>query len=162
MVSRKDFLVVTTKYISAFFALALGAGCSFFSSQSSNYCEDAPNNNCMDQLDARSDGPATGCKAAPDKCTGATAVCDPVADVCVECLPGSAAACVGVEPVCSADNTCRGCTAHSECASAVCLPDGSCAAESDVAYVDGTAGAGAACTLAAPCRSEERRVGKEC
>ena len=144
---------MTTKYISAVFVLTLGAGCSFFSSQSSNYCEGAPNNNCMDLVDAAIDGPPTGCVATPSICTGATAVCNPAADVCVECLPGSAAACTGAEPVCGGDNTCRSCTAHSECASAVCLPDGSCAAESDVAYVDGTTGAGTTCTQAAPCKT---------
>ncbi|MBP9086302.1 MAG: hypothetical protein KBG15_09285, partial [Kofleriaceae bacterium] len=104
MVSRKDFLVMTTKYISAVMVLTLGAGCSFFSSQSSNFCDGAPNNNCMDLVDAALDGPPTGCKAEPSKCTGATAVCDTVGDVCVECLPTAAAACLGAEPVCGADH----------------------------------------------------------
>ena len=102
-------------------------------------------------VDAPVDGPPTGCVADPGKCTGATLVCEPGADVCVECLPGSAAACVGMEPVCSDTNMCRGCTEHSECASAVCLPDGSCAAETDVAYVTGGSGTGTTCTKAAPC-----------
>ncbi len=102
---------------------------------------------------------ATGCKAAPDKCTGNTPACDMVADKCVECTIASHDLCTGVEPVCGADETCRGCTAHSECMSEVCLPDGSCAAEGDVAYVNGTAGAGAACTKAAPCKTMTAAVG---
>ena len=143
----------TTKYISAAFAMILGAGCSFFGSQSANYCDDAAFNNCMNLVDAPIDGPSTGCVADPGKCTGATLVCEPGADVCVECTTANAAACVGMEPVCGMDNSCRGCTEHSECASAVCLPDGSCAAESDVAYVDGGVGAGTTCTKAAPCKT---------
>ena len=104
-------------------------------------------------VDAPIDGPPTGCVADPGKCTVGTLVCEPVEDVCVECLPGSAAACVGMEPVCSDTNMCRGCTEHSECASAVCLPDGSCAAEAEVAYVNGGNGMGTTCTKTAPCKT---------
>ncbi len=56
-------------------------------------------NNPAVAADAALDGPPTGCKAEPSKCTGATAVCDTVGDVCVECLPTAAAACLGAEPV---------------------------------------------------------------
>ena len=102
-------------------------------------------------VDAPVDGPPTGCVADPGKCTVGTLVCEPVKDVCVECTAANAAACMGMEPVCGMDNSCRGCTEHSECASAVCLPDGSCAAETDVAYVTGGSGTGTTCTKAAPC-----------
>lgn len=145
----------TTKYISAACAMVLGASCG---SQSANYCEDAPFHNCMNQVDAAPDAP-TGCKAAPDKCTGTTPACDMVADKCVECTTASHALCTGLEPVCGGDATCRGCTTHSECTSEVCMPDGSCAAEGDVAYVNGTAGAGTACTKAAPCKTLTAAVG---
>ncbi len=119
----------------------------------SNYCGDAPHTNCKDLVDAPIDGPPTGCKATPAICTGATPACDMVADTCVECTTTSKDLCIGVEPVCGSEKTCRGCTAHSECASEVCLPDGSCAVEGDVAYVDGTSGAGVTCTKNAPCKT---------
>lgn len=141
-----------TKYALAFFALQLGSGCGIFFAEESNYCSDALNHNCMNQIDAPLDA-ATGCKAAPDKCTGATPACDMMADKCVECTTASHDLCTGVEPVCGADETCRGCTTHSDCTSEVCLPDGSCAAEGDVAYVNGGTGTGAACTKAAPCKT---------
>ena len=144
---------LTTKYISAAFAMVLGAGCSFLGSQSANYCDDAAFDNCMNLVDAPIDGPPMGCVADPAKCTGATLVCEPVADVCVECTAASAAACVGMAPVCGMDNSCRGCTAHTECGSEVCLPDGSCAAEAEVAYVNGGNGMGTTCTKTAPCKT---------
>ena len=136
--------------------LAAVGGCDH---SNANYCEGKLNNDC------RSDGgvgPIRGCKAAPEKCVGATLVCDEVNDVCVECTTTNAAACVNVEPVCGADNSCRGCTAHSECTSEVCLPDGSCALASDVAYVDGTGGTDATnsmCEKAAPCKTVTMAVG---
>jgi hypothetical protein len=70
---------------------------------------------------------------------------------CVECTPGEATACESTEPVCGDDNACRGCTSHAECSSSsnVCLPDGSCAAETEVAYVE--AGASGTCDKASPC-----------
>ncbi len=93
----------------------------------------------------------TGCKAEPTKCVGAMPVCDTVMDKCVECTATSHDLCVGMAPVCGADESCRGCTQHSECASEVCLPDGSCAVNTDVAYVKGATGSGSACTQVAPC-----------
>lgn len=64
------------------------------------------------------------------------------------CVP----ACSGNTPVCGIDNTCQACTMHSQCDSNVCRPDGSCSAESAVAYVD-PSGKGASCTKAMPCSS---------
>lgn len=137
-------------YSNVFFLAVLSLlGCEHVNS---NYCEGAPHTNCKDLVDAPIDGPPTGCKAMPSLCTGATPACDMVADKCVECTVASHDLCTGVEPVCGTDQACRGCTAHSECASEVCLPDGSCAAEGDVAYVSG-AGSGTACTKAAPCKT---------
>ncbi len=137
----KSTIVLVTSVI-----FATVGGCDH---SNANYCKGETNNDCRFAVD----GPPKGCVATPSKCTGATAVCDMAADTCVECTAASAAACVGVAPVCGADHSCRGCTAHSECASAVCLPDGSCAAAADVAYVDGSTGAGTTCTLAAPCKT---------
>ena len=120
--------------------------------QASNYCEDAPFHNCQDLIDAPIDAP-TSCSSNAS-CTAPLGVCDVTGSkTCVECTATDSAACVGVEPVCGVDQACRACTAHSECTSDVCLPDGSCAAEGDVAYVNGSAGTGSACTKAAPCKT---------
>ncbi|HPH64299.1 MAG TPA: right-handed parallel beta-helix repeat-containing protein [Kofleriaceae bacterium] len=117
----------------------------------SNYCEEAPNHNCKDLVDAPIDAASCSSNAS---CMAPLGVCDVAGSrTCVECTATDHAACVGVEPVCGADQTCHACKAHSECASEVCLPDGSCAAEGDVAYVDGGAGAGVACTKGAPCKT---------
>lgn len=136
--NRKHFLV--------FVAVGL-LGCERVHS---NYCEGAPNHNCKDMVDAPIDAAACSSNAS---CSAPLGVCDVAGSkTCVECTATDHAACVGVEPVCGADQTCHACKAHSECASEVCLPDGSCAAEGDVAYVDG-AGTGTACTRGAPCKT---------
>ncbi len=143
-------------YSNVFFLAVLSLlGCEHVNS---NYCEGAPHSNCKDLVDAPIDGPPTGCKAMPSLCTGTTPACDMVADKCVECTVASHDLCTGAEPVCGTEQACRGCTTHSECASEVCLPDGSCAAEGDVAYVSG-AGSGTACTKAAPCKTITTAVG---
>jgi hypothetical protein len=105
-----------------------------------------------DQSPTPSDCPAPdsppGC-TADEQCPGQ--VCDVPSRTCVQCTASSAAACTDATPVCDGDDhTCRPCTAHSECASNACLPDGSCAAEDQVAYVT-TNGASTDCTHAAPC-----------
>jgi Right handed beta helix region len=73
---------------------------------------------------------------------------------CVQCVPGDAAACVGKTPVCGDAFECRPCQAHADCASNACLPDGSCGTAEQVIYLS-QAGAGTACTKAAPCSSFE-------
>jgi hypothetical protein len=52
---------------------------------------------------------------------------------------------------------------HSECASGVCGADGSCVAESQIAYVDVTGSQAADCSMATPCSTVTRalQVGKE-
>jgi hypothetical protein len=70
--------------------------------------------------------------------------------ICVQCTPADATSCAATTPVCGTDNLCRPCGKHSECSSAVCFADGSCALESSVAYVTPT-GMGTACSKAAPC-----------
>jgi hypothetical protein len=89
----------------------------------------------------------TDCTATP-----ATAVCDTGTGRCVECDAASAqtTACDGDTPVCADTDMCRRCTSHTECASEVCLPDGSCGTEDEVAYVAPT-GSGSACTKQSPC-----------
>jgi hypothetical protein len=107
-----------------------------------------------DQSPTPSDCPAPdsppGC-TADEQCPGQ--VCDVPSRTCVQCTATSAAACTAATPVCDADDhTCRACTAHSECASNACLPDGTCAAEDQVAYVT-TNGQSTDCTHTAPCAS---------
>ena len=70
---------------------------------------------------------------------------------CVQCTTDDSSACVGGTPVC-VSNTCQKCTAHAQCASDVCLPDGSCAdpALDQVAYVK-VNGTGMVCSQLSPC-----------
>jgi hypothetical protein len=139
--------------------------------QNDNYCADAPHTNCMNIVDAPSDGHCmndqqcapnicdlTGsmmcvqCTSSrTEACTAATPACGPN-NMCVQCTSSKPEACIATTPVCSTDNTCRGCRSHSECSSNVCLADGSCAAEASVAYVAPTpAGSGNTCGKLTPC-----------
>lgn len=96
-------------------------------------------------------GLGTECEANAE-CSAQAPVCDANGSgTCVQCLPSVPESCGGSTPVCGMDNACHACSAHADCASDACLPDGSCAAEEDVVYVrQGGAGAGA-CTQSAPC-----------
>jgi Periplasmic copper-binding protein (NosD) len=123
--------------------LTTPTGC-FLYRDDSLYCADQPNNTCV---------------AAPlactsnEQCLAPTGVCDlDGSQSCVQCTPSQASACVGAAPVCGSDHACRACSAHSDCASAACLPDGACGSDVNVAYVD-PAGTGTACSKAAPCKS---------
>lgn len=146
------------------------------------YCEDRVGHNC-DAPPAVVDG-QEGC-VTNEQCTspGAT-VCDTTASVCVECTGDQAAACTGGKPVCSGtktcvqctpeqnaactgttpvcgmNNQCQKCSAHAQCSSSACLIDGSCANQTDVAYVappplgsDNTA-----CTKVTPCTSVSKAL----
>src|SRR5262249_3225128 len=82
--------------------------------------------------------------------------CDRIVNDRCEDLPGdgggscaSRAGCAGASGVCG--STCRPCVAHTDCASKACLPDGSCAAEADVAYVEAAAPDTMLCSRADPC-----------
>lgn len=113
-----------------------------------NYCEGNPGpNNCDLMWDAANEGCTSN-----QQCSGATPVCD-VEDTktCVQCTATQADACSGMTPVCSADNTCEACTMHAQCASGACLPDGSCAEGSNVAYVDAAGTDNTTCSEAMPC-----------
>lgn len=116
------------------------------------YCEGQPNNYCPDG--------AVLCHGDAD-CPSAEPVCHlPGAGrgVCVQCTPASTSACAGLTPVCGEELACRGCRAHPECASAACLPDGSCAADDTVAYLAAGGSDAATCTQSAPCRSFARAL----
>lgn len=97
----------------------------------------------------RPEGPDCDSNAA---CTAPTGVCNLSSGTCVECTPSESTACVDKKPVCGADYTCQPCSLHSQCASNVCLPDGSCSTETNntIAYVK-EGGTGTTCTKAAPC-----------
>jgi hypothetical protein len=127
-------------------------------------------------------GPCTSSDACADDaapyCTGAkpaemacTATCDDDA-VCAEvdasagyCNAGACAACGldddrgcgGTAPVCddaTGAATCRACATDDECASGVCLADGSCADEARVSYVVPAPAPDATCASDAPCGLE--------
>jgi parallel beta helix pectate lyase-like protein len=110
------------------------------------FCENAPHHNCL-ALDA-----PKGCTVDRD-CTAPTAVCDVGATMtCVECTTAEHDACIGNQPVCGNDHTCRSCTAHAECPmSLACLPDGSCGTDANVAYVDPSGTDNNVCSYAMPC-----------
>ena len=116
--------------------------------QQPNYCATAPDHNCMELPPSAPDA-SISC-SADNECEG-TLVCDVSGSKkCVQCTASKSMACTGVNPVCGSDNSCHTCTTHEQCKTNVCLPDGSCAMEADVAYV--TAGAnGTNCTKDEPC-----------
>lgn len=138
------------KFSILFLASALLATVGGCDHSNANYCAGKFNDDC------RSDGGTgvTGCVAAPDKCTGATPVCDTAMDVCVACLENNkeASSCPAAAPVCSSQ-TCGGCTADAQCDSGVCRADGTCSAANTVVYVS-PMGNGTACTADVPCSLE--------
>lgn len=86
-------------------------------------------------------------------CMSTTGVCDRAGSMmCVQCLaPDQISACRDATPVCGTNHACRACSTHTECPlSDACLPDGSCAATDQVAYVQ-AGGTGLACTKQQPC-----------
>jgi hypothetical protein len=65
--------------------------------------------------------------------------------------------CEGRAPICD-DGACRACKSHDECASGICMDDGRCANESDVAYVQSAGSATSECTRLSPCDSIGRAL----
>ncbi|MEJ7599243.1 MAG: choice-of-anchor Q domain-containing protein [Kofleriaceae bacterium] len=137
-------------------AVGVAVGLAVTGCKNENYCEGNPNNDCR-LHDA--DGPQA-CTGNQDCAGGQTPVCDVTGSMtCVECLPNQADACSGTTPACGNDHACRGCTAHAECASSdVCLPDGSCADEGTVAYVDPEGTDNSNCTNATPCTKVDKAL----
>src|SRR5262249_3760003 len=124
-------------------AIALVAACE---RNNANYCADHPDHNCNEPID----GANNACTAV--SCT--SGVCDTTSGMCVQCTANQAAACQGTTPICGANDACRGCQLHSECTSMACLPDGSCADGTAVAYVASVAQGGTVnpdCTQGTPC-----------
>ena len=105
------------------------AGCKV---SNPHYCPDQPNNLCTP------DGMMQTKCESPDECTNQDEpVCKLPAGVCVQCTADEAGACMGTTPICNdGTNQCEACDAHTDCPSGVCMADGSCANENDVAYVE--------------------------
>lgn len=87
-------------------------------------------------------------------CSAPAPLCDLTTSMCVECLVASDCP---VERSLCVSGVCRACAEDDECASAVCMPDGSCADPARVLYSD-AAGTGD-CARATPC-SLDAAVGK--
>lgn len=83
-------------------------------------------------------------------CAEPTPLCKADTGMCVECSPSVPDSCGGKKPICGSDFSCQPCTAHNQCASNVCLPDGSCSDGRDVAFVQQDA-VGTTCVKADPC-----------
>jgi hypothetical protein len=130
-----------------FAALGLLAGLA--ACKNPHYCAGNPNDDC--RLDGGGSS-AQACGSDSDCTTAGTMVCDVAGSKqCVACTTSEAGACMAMTPVCGSDDTCRACAAHSECASAACLPDGSCGDASNVAYVAEGATDNATCDQMHPC-----------
>ncbi len=96
------------------------------------------------------DGPGGGACNTSDDCDAPTPACDTVNNTCVECVLDTACT-VSTRPVCSDSHTCGACRDNVDCTdSMTCMPDGSCAAMDQVAYVASN-GTGNECTRAVPC-----------
>jgi len=118
------------------------------------YCAGHPGDpTCPDGI------PAMSCTSNA-QCMAPTAVCDGTGTrTCVQCTTSEPAACAGVTPVCGPDHTCQGCTAHTQCGSNACLPDGSCGDDGQVAYVANPGGTdNASCTKAMPCTKLQKAL----
>lgn len=159
--------------------VAAAAGCSSILGDKLNptYCAAHPTDpdchtlvpdagGCMSSAQCSSPTPACAldtmtcvqCTAADHgACMGSTPVCATDTMSCVQCTATEHDACTGTTPVCGSDTACRKCSAHSECSSSACLPDGSCGDDTNVAYVD-PAGMGTMCTKAAPCKKASDAV----
>jgi hypothetical protein len=131
--------------------LVIAAGLAFTACHNPNYCPGNPDNNCNETpVDAKPDTmEALDCVAMG--CEGGQ-VCDTATRACVACTDSNPGTCAGTSPVCHQE-TCHACIANAECASSdACMPDGSCAATADVAYVKANGGAdNATCDQAHPC-----------
>lgn len=128
----------------------LALGCS---QKSATYCLDHRDDtaNCAAVDGGVDDGPMP-CTTDNQCLLVAAPVCELTNLVCVQCTADNHAACKDATPACDVTtNRCEGCTSHAQCASNTCLPDGSCAAEADVAYVQMNGNADPACTHAQPC-----------
>lgn len=137
MVLRRATVVLVSSAIAVF-----AGGCQ---TENPNYCPTHPE-------DLTCPGHDAGKQCTDDtQCLAPTAVCDKdMTKICVQCTPMEAGACTGPKPACI-ENMCHGCTAHDQCTSGACLPDGSCGNDTNVAYVDPAGTDNAMCTKQMPC-----------
>lgn len=138
-------------------ALALSAalaatGCS---KDNPNFCEGVGCDAIDAAIDSPIDAPVVGCDQNPGLCTGSDLNC--VLDVCRDCDPANnqqdADCTEAAAPICGANNDCRSCTAHAECAKGVCF-NGTC--PDNVLFVapTGNNAGGNQCTdVATPCQT---------
>jgi hypothetical protein len=137
--------------------LVLLVGCREYNPAS---CEN-PANAEVSPCGMMPDGPPIDLSCKDD--TGCTnpdqPVCKITGDVgvCVECTANKTARCADRRWVCTSDDKCEPCTRHTDCTdSNVCKPDGTCALENEVAYVDGTTGSDQnPCSKMLPCKRIE-------
>lgn len=109
--------------------------------------------------DSPPDGPMLCTANSECQSSVGTPVCD-LGDtkMCVQCTQ-SDNPCPMAMPAC-VDKQCKPCTRHDQCAASnVCLPGGTCADETKVAYVAPTGSSGE-CTKLAPCRTLAEGVNK--
>jgi hypothetical protein len=129
------------------------AGCKTDNPQSCELPENANNAECTD---AGSGGRCQSSAECTDKANfpDCETMAGPHVNTCVQCTATENALCTGTTPLCKEDS-CVACVNDSDCGNgtdSLCLPNGSCALLSDIAYVDGTAGMdGAPCTMSMPC-----------
>jgi hypothetical protein len=97
--------------------------------------------------------PGPECSSDPDCAANPNGnrVCALPTMTCVQCTVDKVDACTEAQVCDSETNLCRACAAHGECDSQVCLPDGKCALESEVAYVNSAGTDNDTCNKAMQC-----------
>lgn len=141
---RNPWLVFSLASIAALVAGLVGCDLILGNDLNPKYCAAHPDDaDCMREM-------PMGC-TTNGQCEAPTGVCLVEERTCVQCTITDAAACAGATPVCGANNTCGGCSKHSDCASAACLPDGACGSDVNVAYVSPMGTDNGECTKATPC-----------
>ena len=104
------------------------------------YCVGAADGTCEPTCDADDQCPGFGQSTAEQFCEMGS---------CVMCRTAMND-CALETPICDT-GACRRCESHAECGSGVCASDGSCALESDIAYVMPLGSPASGCTRADPC-----------
>lgn len=107
------------------------------------YCIAPPEGRCQPSCSEDSECPGFGESSSQTFCEQGA---------CIECRDDSV--CAGTTPTCDT-GTCVACVRNDQCASGVCVADGSCAAPTQVAYVATTGSATGECTEASPCSKIE-------
>jgi hypothetical protein len=101
-----------------------------------------------------------GCQSNAE-CTAdpKASICDVPNRKCVACdANGQSATCDSATPICEA-HACRICKAHSDCDSRACLPNGTCAAATAIAYVSEADSAdNPTCDQATPCETIQHAI----